>query len=117
MLEGVAFDRARLAAAAADELIAATDIADLLVRRGVPFRQSHGIVAGMVREALAAGRPLSELSREELARHSEAFDDEFYDVLAQGSWLESKVSEGGTALARVREQLSHARAELDGQPA
>src|SRR5215213_4451501 len=117
MLEGIAFDRERLAAAAADELIAATDIADLLVRRGVPFRQSHGIVAGIVRETLAAGRPLSDLSREELARHSEALDDEFYDVLAQQSWLESKVSEGGTSLARVREQLSHARAELEGQPA
>ncbi|HEX5620711.1 MAG TPA: argininosuccinate lyase, partial [Solirubrobacteraceae bacterium] len=49
MLEGIAFDRERLAAAAADELIAATDIADLLVKRGIPFRQSHGIVAGIVR--------------------------------------------------------------------
>ena len=117
MLEGITFDRERLAAAAADELIAATDVADLLVRRGVPFRQSHGIVAGLVREALASGRPLSALSREELARHSEALDDEFYEVLSQRSWLESKVSEGGTALARVREQLAHARAELDGQPA
>src|SRR5215217_5319590 len=116
MLEGIAFDRERLAAAAADELIAATDIADLLVRRGVPFRQSHGIVAGLVRDALASGRTLSELSREELARHSDELDDEFYAVLASGSWLESKVSEGGTALARVREQLSHARAELEGQP-
>ncbi len=117
MLEAIEFDRDRLADAAADELIAATDIADLLVRRGVPVRQSHGIVAGMVREALASGRQLSELSRDELARHSEALDDEFYEVLSQQSWLESKVSEGGTALARVREQLSHARAELSGQPA
>ena len=49
MLEAISFDRERLAAAAADELIAATDVADLLVRRGVPFRQSHGIVAGLVR--------------------------------------------------------------------
>ena len=117
MLETIAFDRERLAGAAADELIAATDIADLLVRRGVPFRQSHGIVAGLVREALESGRPLSGLSREELARHSEALDDEFYAVLAQREWLESKVSEGGTALVRVREQLSHARAELEVQPA
>ncbi len=117
MLEEIAFDRERLAGAAADELIAATDIADLLVRRGVPFRQSHGIVAGLVREALESGRPLSGLSREDLARHSEALDDEFYAVLAQREWLESKVSEGGTALARVREQLSHARAELEVQPA
>jgi argininosuccinate lyase len=117
MLEGIRFDRERLAAAAADELIAATDVADLLVRRGVPFRQSHGIVAGLVREALATGRPLSAFTREQLAAHSEALDEEFYEVLSQRSWLESKVSEGGTALARVREQLAHARAELDGQPA
>jgi argininosuccinate lyase len=116
MLETISFDRERLAAAAADELIAATDIADLLVKRGVPFRQSHGIVAGIVRETLASGRTLSDLSREELARHSEVLDDEFYAVLSQQSWLESKVSEGGTSLARVREQLSHARAELEGQP-
>ena len=55
MLAGIAFRRERLAAAAADEMIAATDVADLLVRRGVPFRQSHGIVAGLVRETLEAG--------------------------------------------------------------
>ncbi len=116
MLSGIAFRRERLAAAAADELIAATDIADLLVRRGVPFREAHGIVAGLVRETLEGGRSLSDLSREELARHSPELDDEFYTLLEQRSWLESKVSEGGTALPRVREQLAHARAALDGQP-
>jgi argininosuccinate lyase len=117
MLAAIEFRRERLAGAASDEMIAAVDVADMLVRRGVPFRQSHGIVAGIVREAVAAGKPLSALTRAELARHSEALDDEFYDVLSQQSWLESKVSEGGTALDRVREQLAHARAELDGQPA
>jgi argininosuccinate lyase len=117
MLESIAFDRERLAGAAADEMIAAVDVADMLVRRGVPFRQSHGIVAGLVREAVESGRTLSELSREELARHSEELDDEYFAVLSRQSWLESKVSEGGTALDRVREQLAHARAELDGQPA
>jgi argininosuccinate lyase len=115
MLSGIAFDRERLAGAAADEMIAAVDVADMLVRRGVPFRQSHGIVAGLVREAVASGRTLSQLSRQELARHSDALDDEYYAVLAQHAWLESKVSEGGTALDRVREQLAHARAELEHQ--
>ena len=117
MVEGLSFRRERLAAAAADELIAAVDVADMLVRRGVPFREAHGVVAGLVREALGAGKPLSALSRDELARHSEALDDEFYAVLAKRSWIESKVSEGGTALARVREQLALARAELDGRRA
>src|SRR3954464_14072180 len=117
MLETISFRREALSGAASDEMIAATDVADLLVRRGIPFRQSHGIVAGLVREAVESGRSLSELSAEDLTRHSEALDDEFYAVLSQRSWLESKVSEGGTALTRVREQLAHAKAELDGQPA
>ena len=117
MLETITFKREALSGAASDEMIAATDVADLLVRRGVPFRQSHGIVAGLVREAVESGRTLSELEPSDLARHSDALDDEFYAVLSQRSWLESKVSEGGTALDRVREQLAHARAELDGQPA
>jgi argininosuccinate lyase len=114
MLGGISFDRERLEAAASDEMIAATDVADLLVRRGVPFRQAHGIVAGLVSKVLSEGRSLSDLKREEL---TEPLDEEFYEVLSQRSWLESKVSEGGTALARVREQLAHARAELDGQAA
>jgi argininosuccinate lyase len=117
MLGGITFDAERLAGAAADELIAATDVADLLVRRGVPFRQAHGIVAGLVREAVGSGRSLSALPPEELARHSEELDDEFYAVLAQRAWLESKVSEGGTAQARLREQLAHARAALEDQRA
>jgi argininosuccinate lyase len=111
MLEGIEFRRERLAGAASDEMIAATDVADLLVRRGIPFRESHGIVAGLVREAVGSGRRLSELTREDLARHAEVLDDEYYAVLSQRSWLESKVSEGGTALARVREQLERARSE------
>jgi argininosuccinate lyase len=113
MLAGIAFRRDRLADAATDEMLAAVDVADMLVKRGVPFRQSHGIVAGLVRTAVESGRTLSQLTREELAQHSDVLDDDFYSVLSQGSWLESKESEGGTSLARVREQLAHAKAALD----
>ena len=112
MLETISFDQERLAAAASDELLAATDVADLLVRRGIPFREAHGVVAGLVRRALDRGVTLSELSRDELAAESSALDEEFYEVLAGGRWLESKVSEGGTALERVREQLDRARKAL-----
>jgi argininosuccinate lyase len=117
MLRTASFRRERLAEAASDEFLAATDIADLLVRRGVPFRESHGIVAGLVRHALDSDKRLSELSREELGSFSERLDDEYYEVLANGSWLESKISEGGTASARVREQLERARAVLEGTQA
>jgi argininosuccinate lyase len=114
MLRTAGFRRERLASAASDEFLAATDIADLLVRRGVPFRESHAVVAGLVRHALEGGKRLSELTREELAEYSDRLDDEYYAVLSNGSWLESKVSEGGTASTRVREQLERARAVLAG---
>ena len=112
MLGSLRFDRERLASAASDEMLAATDVADLLVRRGIPFREAHGMVAGLVRQAVDQGKRLSELSRYELASQSPLLDEEFYAVLRDGAWLESKVSEGGTSLGRVREQIEHARAAL-----
>src|SRR4051794_29121925 len=105
MIEGATFDRARMAAAASDELIAATDLADLLVRRGTPFREAHGVVADLVRRVTAGEGSLRELAEVELG-------PEASELLEQSAWLESKVSAGGTSLERVREQLAAARAEL-----
>jgi argininosuccinate lyase len=112
MLASITFRRDRLAAAAADQFLAATDVADLLVRRGVPFREAHGVVAGLVRHAIEHGKTLSELTASELARQSPLLDGEFYRLLEDGAWLETKISEGGTSLDRVREQLERAHAAL-----
>jgi argininosuccinate lyase len=118
MISGVRFDRDRLARAASAEELAATDVADLLVRRGVPFRQAHGAVAALVQTAIKSGRALSELTPEELAAQDGALaenTDELYELLRYpDSWIESKVSEGGTALARVKEQIEAAEELLDG---
>src|SRR3954454_14598839 len=113
MLAGLEFDRERMAAASADEMLAATDVADLLVRRGVPFREAHGIVGGVVRAAVDSGKSLSELSPDELRALAPQLDEEYYELLSDGAWLESKVSEGGTSLARVRDQLAQARHVLE----
>jgi argininosuccinate lyase len=110
MIRGATFDRERMAAAASDDLIAATDIADLYVKRGMPFREAHGIVGGLVREAVESGRPLAEIESEHL-------DEEARGLLERSSWLESKDSEGGTAGRRVREQLQAARDALAAAPA
>ena len=113
MLSTVAFNRERLAQAASDELIAAVDIADLLVRGGLPFREAHGVVAGLVRAAIDEDRPVSSFSEDELAALAPTLDREaLVALLQQRSWLESKVSVGGTALVRLREQLAAARAAL-----
>ena len=112
IFEGIEFDRERLSAAASDEMLAATEIADLLVRRGVPFREAHGIVGDLVRQCVAEGRNLSDLSQDELASRSADLDEEYYEVLQQGSWLESKVSEGGTSSASLAAQIDLAKARL-----
>ncbi len=117
MLRGIEFRRERLAEAAADEMLGATDVADLLVRHGVPFREAHGIVGGLVRHALDSGRTLSELSAEEVAERAPQIEGGLAEVLRRESVLESKVSEGGTALAAVREQLDRARRLLQESPA
>ncbi len=112
MLAGIEFDRERLEAASGDEMLAATEVADLLVRRGVPFREAHGIVGGLVRDAVEGGKALSELSPEELRARSEHLDDSFYEVLRRSSWLESKAIDGGTASVAVAKQLEEARETL-----
>jgi argininosuccinate lyase len=117
MLESITFRRDRLQDAAGDEFLAATDVADLLVRRGLPFRQAHAVVGALVRSAIDQGKPLSGLTPEELAQHSPLLDKEFYGLVRGDTWLESKVSRGGTGLERVREQLErvrHATASLGG---
>ena len=70
------------------------------------------IVAGLVRTAVDSGRSLSQLADGELPEPLTRADLD--EVLAQSSWLESKVSEGGTSLDRVREQLARARALVAG---
>jgi argininosuccinate lyase len=59
------------------------------------------------------GKQLSELTGDELGELAPQLDGEYYELLSEGAWLESKVSEGGTSLARVRDQLARARRALD----
>jgi argininosuccinate lyase len=113
MLAGIAFDRERLEQASGDEMLAATEVADLLVRRGVPFREAHGIVGGLVRDAVEQGKSLSELSPEDLRRRSQYLDDSYYEVLKRSNWLESKRIAGGTGSEALAAQLKRARETLD----
>lgn len=112
ILEGIEFDQDRLFTASGDEMLAATEVADLLVRRGLPFREAHGIVGDLVRLCVAEGRNLSDLGLEELAERSDQLDDEYYEVLKQGSWLESKQSEGGTSSDSLAAQIALATERL-----
>ncbi len=112
MLRNISFNDSVMAEASADEFLAATDLADLLAKRGVPFREAHNIVGTLVRSAIDQGKKLSEFDLDTLKKHSQHFDDEYYLVLGAKSGVESKVSAGGTAKKRVSEQISLAWEEL-----
>jgi argininosuccinate lyase len=112
MLEGIVFDRERLEQASGDEMLAATEVADLLVRKGVPFREAHGIVGDLVRDAVAGDKALSDLTPEELRQRSEHLDESYYEVLRRSSWLESKRVAGGTGSVPLAAQIESARETL-----
>jgi argininosuccinate lyase len=93
-------------------MLAATDLADALVQEGVPFREAHGLVGGLVKTAVDSGKSLSELSDSELDGVPEDARQAVRRALEAGRTIESKVSAGGTSSARVEEQLERAREAL-----
>ena len=99
-------------AAALDDGMLATDLADYLVERGVPFRQSHHLVGQAVRRAEALGVPLQALPLEEFRAISPHLGPDLYEVFDHHRSVERRATEGGTALEALRAQIAHARAVL-----
>ena len=91
--------------------ILATDLADYLVVKGVPFREAHGAVKALVSYAGGKGTALNRLSLDEYRRFSSLFEQDVFDITVDSS-LEARASLGGTAPARVREALAAAREKL-----
>jgi len=102
-------------AAALDDAMLATDLADYLVRRGVPFRRSHALVGQAVRLAEVLDLPLRELPLTEFQAISEALGSDLYAVFDHRRSVEVRDSYGGTATAAVRQQIERARAVLREQ--
>jgi len=114
MLPSVVFDAARMLSAAGDDYMLATDLADYLVRKGLPFRDAHQTVAGLVDHAQMQQKGLGELSIEEYRRFSPLFEEDVAAVDVQSSISVRDVT-GGTAPNRVREALKQARQRLAGK--
>ncbi len=102
----------KMRAAAEDPLLLATDLAEALVRAGVPFREAHEAVGKVVAHCIAAKRDLRQLSRDELRGFHAAFPAGSGELLALERALEERALPGGTARARVREALSAAEQRL-----
>jgi argininosuccinate lyase len=102
----------RMAAALNDGMLA-TDLADYLVRQGVPFRESHGLVGRVVRRAEELGVPLKELGLDEYQAIHPAFAEDVHEALSFQRSVEARDTEGGTAPDAVWAQIERAKELLD----
>ncbi|MCL4800229.1 MAG: argininosuccinate lyase [Burkholderiales bacterium] len=112
MIPGIEVDPERMRAAAAEGHATATDLADYLVTRGMPFRDAHEAVARAVRAAEARGCDLARLPLAELQGFAREIGEDVYAVLSIEGSLAGRTHRGGTAPAQVLEAVRRARAEL-----
>ncbi len=102
----------RLRRAAADPGLLATEAADFLVRRGLPFRQAHEVVGRIVREAERLGTDWTAFSLDQLRHFSPLFDETLGPALTLESALSSRSAAGGTSAVNVRASIEHYRERL-----
>ncbi len=114
--EGLAFRPQRLEAAVAADFSNATDVADYLVVRGVPFREAYQLVGGLVKTCLEEGLLLRELALERWQQLHPAFEADIFAAIAPRQVVAARRSEGGTGFERVRTQLEGARQRLGPEP-
>ncbi|HTK93036.1 MAG TPA: argininosuccinate lyase [Verrucomicrobiae bacterium] len=112
MLPGIEVNRKAMEDAARQGHLTATDLAEYLVRKGVPFREAHEAVAQAVRYAESRGCELSQLKLAELQRYSAAIGKDVADVLTLEGSLKSRTHLGGTAPVRVKAAIAKARKSL-----
>jgi argininosuccinate lyase len=112
---GIAVDAPRMREAAAEGYATATDLADYLVRKGVPFRDAHEAVARAVRHAEARGCDLALLSLADLRSFAGEIGDDVFAVLTLEGSVASRDHPGGTAPARVRAAIVAARRAIDAE--
>jgi argininosuccinate lyase len=98
--------------AAAEGFSTATDLADYLVKKGLPFRDAHEVVARAVRAAEAKGCDLSDLALDELQNFSPLVGEDVFAVLTLEGSLVARNHVGGTAPEQVRAAIARARASI-----
>jgi argininosuccinate lyase len=112
MVSGIEVKAEAMRDAARQGYSTATDLADYLVRKGMPFREAHEAVAQAVRYAEGRGQDLSELRLEELAQFSSLVGEDVFDALTLEGSLAARDHVGGTAPKTVRAAIARARTHL-----
>ena len=112
MVSGMKFRRERTEAALTGEASAATEIADYLAGKGMPFRDAHHVSGEIVRFAESRGKGLADLTVEEMRPFSDLIEADLPPLLTPQAVASAKTSRGGTAPDRVKEQLAKAKTQV-----
>ncbi len=112
MIGGISVDAQAMRRAASEGYATATDLADYLVKKGMPFRQAHEVVARAVRSAAGRGLDLAQLDISELKQFSSLIDADVLDQLSLEGSLAARDHVGGTAPNQVRAAIARARSRL-----
>ena len=112
VIETATFNTQKMKSVAGGGFATATDVADYLVRRGIPFREAHEITGAAVRQCESTGSELWDLSLDEWKNLDSRFDEGVLAAVQVEGSVAGRESEGGTAPVRVREQLEEAKAIL-----
>lgn len=110
MMRGVRVNATNMRQAALEGFATATDLADYLVKKGIPFRDAHEVVALAVKHGVATQRDLADMTLNELQTFSQMISDDVYSVLTLEGSVASRNHVGGTAPAQVRNAIQQARA-------
>ena len=113
MLRGITVNQVNMRQAALEGFATATDLADYLVKKGMPFRDAHEVVALAVKHAVHKGCDLADLSLADLQKFSSTIDGDVYQVLTLEGSLASRNHIGGTAPAQVKQAIQRARKMLN----
>ncbi|HEY9837731.1 MAG TPA: argininosuccinate lyase [Vampirovibrionales bacterium] len=109
MSEGIQFREERLAEAVAEDFSNATDVADYLAAKGVPFREAYNLVGKVVKTSLSAGKLLKDLTLEEWKALHPAFETDIYAAITPKQVVSARNSYGGTGFEQVRHALAEAK--------
>ena len=109
MLAEMKVNSGKMLAAAKGGFINATDMADYLVRKGMPFRDAYHISGSIVAKCIEAGKTLDELTHEELKKFSELFDKDVFHDIDLKTCVGKRISAGGTGPESVRAQIEYLR--------
>lgn len=111
--EGIQFRTQRLTAAVNEDFSNATDVADYLASKGVPFREAYNLVGKVVKTCLAANKLLKDLTLEEWQQLHPAFAADIYEAIAPEQVVAARNSYGGTGFEQVREAIKSAQSLLN----